>query len=125
MPRGRPVKSQIRQNIIEILYFIKQGYGYEIYKIYREVYPPVTLRSIYYHLRKGKDLGEFKIHKIKSEKGNYSWGPEAEKIYYSLGKEAKPKADIKVKKFLETSKSKRLKAYGSLIQKKKKKKEIT
>ena len=32
--RGRPVKSAIRQNIIEILNFIKRGYGYEIYKIY-------------------------------------------------------------------------------------------
>lgn len=104
MPRGRPVKSEIRQNIIEILYFIKQGYGYEIYKIYREVFPPVTLRSIYYHLRKGTKLEEFKVYKIKSEKGDYSWGPEAEKIYYALGANANPKADVRVKRFLEKKK---------------------
>ena len=101
MPRGRPVNSQIRQNIIEILYFTKKGYGYDIYKIYREVFPPATLRSIYYHLRKGTQLDEFRIHKIKSEKGNYSWGPEAEKIYYALGPNAKPKGNLKIKRFLE------------------------
>jgi hypothetical protein len=110
MPRGRPVKSQIRQNIIEILYFIKQGYGYDIYKIYRDVFPPVTLRSVYYHLRKGTKIGEFKVAKIKSEKGDYSWGPEAEKIYYSLDENAAPKADLRVKKYLEKKKKKALKS---------------
>jgi len=53
MPKGRPVKSEIRQNIVEILYFMKQGYGYEIYKVYVAIFPKVTMRSIYYHLRKG------------------------------------------------------------------------
>ena len=53
MPKGRPVKSEIRQNIVEILYFMKQGYGYEIYKAYVKIFPKVTMRSIYYHLKKG------------------------------------------------------------------------
>jgi hypothetical protein len=101
MARGRPIGSQIRQNIIEILYFLKQGYGYDIYKIYREVFPPVTLRSIYYHLRKGVQLEEFKVQKIKAEKGSYSWGESAEKIYYSLGPNAKPTGVEKVKKAVE------------------------
>ena len=101
MARGRPIGSQIRQNIVEILYFLKQGYGYDIYKIYREVFPPVTLRSIYYHLRKGVQLEEFKVQRIKAEKGNYSWGESAEKIYYSLGKNAKSSGLEKVKKAVE------------------------
>jgi hypothetical protein len=101
MPRGRPVKSQIRQNIVEILYFLGKAYGYDIYKIYKAVYPKVTLRSIYYHLRKGVQLGEFKVEKIEREKGDYSWGGEAEKIYYALGPNAKPSVDQKVKDYLD------------------------
>lgn len=97
MPRGRPVKSQIRQNIIEILFFTKESYAYEIYKLYLKAFPKVTMRSIYYHLRKGEKLGEFKISKIKSEKGKYSWGPTAEKVYYVLGPNAKPSGDLMVK----------------------------
>ena len=52
--KGRPVESAIRQRIIEILYFLKEGYGYDIYKIYRDIFPHVTMRSIYYHLNKVK-----------------------------------------------------------------------
>ncbi|MDP7610306.1 MAG: hypothetical protein QGH19_00890 [Candidatus Woesearchaeota archaeon] len=101
MPRGRPLTSQIRKNLIEILYFLGKGYGYNIYKTYLAIYPKVTLRSIYHHLRKGADLGEFKIEKIAPEKGSYSWGDQAEKIYYRLGPNAEPTGDIRVKKFLE------------------------
>jgi hypothetical protein len=85
MVRGRPVKSAIRQNISEILFYIRKGYGYDIYRIYLEIFPKVTLRSIYYHLRKGVDLGEFEIDGIEKEEGDYSWGQFAEKIYYRPG----------------------------------------
>ena len=88
--RGRPVSSAIRQNIIEILYKIGKGYGYDIYKHYVENFPKVTLRSIYYHLKKGLDIGEFEIERIEKEKGQYSWGETAEKTYYKLGKSAVP-----------------------------------
>ena len=101
MPRGRPVRSTIRQNIIEILYFLGKAYGYDIYKVYKAVFPKVTLRSIYYHLRKGVSLGEFKIEKIEQEKGDYSWGETAEKIYYSLGDNAKPTGNEKVKEYID------------------------
>lgn len=101
MGRGRPIKSEIRQNIIEILYFMKEGYGYEIYKKYVAIFPKVTMRSIYYHLNKGLDLGEFKKSKVEREKGDYSWGGEAEKIYYKLGENAKPIMDEKVKEYFE------------------------
>ncbi|MBN2422635.1 hypothetical protein JXB41_05380 [Candidatus Woesearchaeota archaeon] len=98
--RGRPTYSVIRQNIIEILYYLGKGYGYDIYKIYRAVFPKITLRSIYYHLNKGITLGEFKIEKIEKEKGDYSWGETAEKVYYVLGKNAKPKGYSRIKEYL-------------------------
>jgi len=101
MQRGRPIKSQIRQNIVELLYFMKSDYGYNIWKYYIEIFPKVTMRSIYYHLNKGTKINEFEVEKIEKEKGNYSWGPEAEKIYYQLGKDAKPKIDLRIKRSFE------------------------
>jgi hypothetical protein len=99
--RGRPVSSAIRQNIVEILFFLGKGYGYDIYKTYLGLFPRVTLRSIYYHLRKGLELGEFEVERIEKEKGNYSWGETAEKIYYKLGSKAAPKGEERIRKFIE------------------------
>lgn len=101
MKRGRPTKSVIRQNVIEILHYLPQGYGYEISKIYNAVFPKVTQRSIYYHLRKGVQLQEIALHKIEVEKGNFSWGSTVEKIYYGLGSNAKPLGVPRIKEFLE------------------------
>jgi len=98
---ARTPRSQIRQNIVEILYFIKKGYGYDLFQIYKELFPRATMRSIYYNLKKGTELDEFKVHKIKSEQGNYTWGTTAEKIYYELGPEAKPTMPYRVKKWFE------------------------
>ena len=80
---------------------MKKGYGYDIYNIYIQIFPKVTRRSIYYNLKKGTALEEFKMHKIKAEKGNYSWGDTAEKVYYELGKQATPKIENRVRKFFE------------------------
>lgn len=99
--RGRPVRSPIRQNIIEILHFLKKGYGYQISKIYNQIFPAVTQRSVYYHLNKGVKTKEIVVHKIELEEGNFSWGSQAEKIYYTLGKEADPKGEKRVKEFLD------------------------
>lgn len=104
MIRGRPVKSHIRQNMVEILFVLGEASGYDIYKVYREVYPKIALRSIYYHLKKGCSINEFKISKIEKEKGNFSWGGEAEKKYYSLGDFAKPLGDEKVKNYIDKNK---------------------
>ena len=95
--RGRKPKSKIRQNIIEILYFLKKGYGYEIYKAYIQIFPKVTMRSIYYNLNKGVLLKEFAVEKVAKEKGHYSWGSEAEKVYYVLGENARPVCNERVK----------------------------
>jgi hypothetical protein len=97
--RGRPVRSAIRQNLVELLYFKGKGYGYDVYKDYTAIFPKVTLRSIYYHLRKGIELGEFEVEGIEKEKGNYSWGETAEKIYYKLGSKAKPTMNEIVKAY--------------------------
>ena len=105
--RGRPSYSVIRQNIIDILQYIHRGYGYDIYKIYKAVFPKVTLRSIYYHLNKGVELGELKIQKKEQEKGQYSWGETAEKIYYSLGKNASPKKNPLIEEYLSKKMNKR------------------
>ena len=58
------------------------------------------MRSIYYHLKKGTSLNEFKINKIEKERGQYSWGNEVEKIYYSLGPNANPSGDPQVRNLL-------------------------
>ena len=62
------------------------------------------MRSIYYHLKKGVDLGEFKIEKVEKVKGDYSWSGEAEKVYYALGDKAKPKMDSRVKEYFDKNK---------------------
>ncbi len=104
MPRGRPVQSIVRVNIIELLYFLGKAYGYEIYKHYIEIFPKTTMRNIYYHLKKGLALKEFSIEKIKKEQGNYSWGTEAEKTYYKLGPNAHPKIDKRIKEYFDKKK---------------------
>lgn len=101
MVRGRPVKSIIRQNIVEILYFMKEGYGYDIYRAYRDLFPAVTMRSIYYHLNKGVETGEFKIKEVKKEEGNFSWGSTVTKTYYALGSKAKATMKEEVKKYFD------------------------
>lgn len=97
MKRGRPSGSIIRQNIVEILYYIGSAHGYHISKLYPRIFPAVTRRVIYYHMRKGVSLGEFDIDKIEREQGDFSWGSVAEKTYYKLGKNAKPIGDELVK----------------------------
>lgn len=91
--RGRKPKSEIRQNIINILYIIGKAHAYEIAKIYNKIFPKVSVRVIYYHLKKGVSLGEFIIEDIKINKADYSWGDSAERIYYSLGEKANPKIE--------------------------------
>ena len=100
MKKGRPVRSVIRQNVVEILHHLGQGYGYQISKIYNEVFPTVTQRSIYYHLRKGMKTKEIDVYRVEKENGNFSWGSIAEKIYYRLGKKADPKGNAQVKDFV-------------------------
>lgn len=99
--RGRPLKSPIRQNIIEILYYLREGYGYQINKIYQELFPKVTSRSIYYHLRKGVQTKEIEVKEVRIEKGEFTWGSSVEKIIYELGAQAEPTGEKRVKEYLD------------------------
>ncbi len=99
--KGRPAKSAIRQNIAEILFHMKKAYGYEIYKHYIEIFPKVTMRVIYYHLKKGVALDEFKVDKVEREKGKYSWGDTAEKVYYALGEKAELRKDERARNYFK------------------------
>jgi len=100
MPRGRPIKSEIRQNIIDILSYMGKAYGYEIYKVYKAVFPKATMRVLYYHLKKGLALNEFKVENKEKVEGDYSWGHTAEKTYYSIGAAAKPRKNERIKETL-------------------------
>jgi len=101
MPRGRPTRSEIRQNMVEMIAVKGKGYGYELAKIYNQIFPPCTRENIYYHLRKGVAIGEFIVQEIKEERGQYSWGSTVEKKYYALGPQAKPQGNERVRKFFE------------------------
>lgn len=107
MRQGRPLGSMIRQNIVELLYFLGEGHAYEIYKHYIEIFPKVTMRSVYYHLKKGSNIGEFIVKDVKQEKGDYSWGDRAERIIYGLGPKAGPHALQRVKKYFDMIEEKR------------------
>lgn len=90
MKRGRPVFSQVRLNMVDLLAVMGSSYGYELAKVYLDIFPKVSKRLFYYHLRKGVELGQFQIDKIEKETGEYSWGTIAEKIYYTLAENAQP-----------------------------------
>ena len=101
MVKGRPLGSEIRQAIVEILNYLDAGTGYSIYKIYKEIFPAATMRSIYYHLKKGLQTKEFEIADVKIESGDFSWGQQVQKTYYKLGPSARPNDDARVKKYLK------------------------
>ena len=105
--QGRPIGSRVRQNIVEIIYFYKRLYGYEVYKIYRELFPPVTMRLIYYHLKKGVETKEFLIYKIEKKSGSYSWGADAQNVIYELGPQARPMIEPRIKIHWDNDKNKK------------------
>lgn len=99
--RGRPVNSAIRENIVELLYFLGPSYGYDIYKQYTKACGRVSLRSIYHHLKKGQELGIFKPTSVEKKKGSFSWGSVVERRMFGLTKKAKPKGNTKIKEALK------------------------
>ena len=106
--RGRPRGSKIRQNLINLIFIVGKGYGYELHKLYCRVFPECTREVIYYHLRKGLANEEFKLEEVKLETGDFSWGNTVRKLVYSLGPNAKPVLDVNIQRELkdfDTSKS--------------------
>ncbi len=88
MPKGRPLKTEIREKIACILKYKKSSYGYEIHKIYKKIFGKISLRNLYYNLNKGLELGEFIIVNVKKEEGEFTWGNKVERKYYSIGPQA-------------------------------------
>ena len=89
---GRKPNSQIREDIVDLLHFLKEAYGYELYKKYCKVYDKkVSMRSIYYHLNKGVELGIFNLKEIRNVSGDFSWGSGAKQVIFELGTNAQPK----------------------------------
>ncbi len=107
MKRGRPTRSVVRDNIVEILAYLGTGTGYGIAKVYNELFPEVTVRVVYYHLRKGLALNLFAVDAIRREEGEYSWGSQAEKIYYRLTEHASPRGNARIREFLEQRRDRR------------------
>lgn len=85
MPRGRPLKTDIREKIGLILSKVNFAYGYEIFKIYKNAFGEIGLRNLYYNLKKGLETGEFIIAHIEREPGAFTWGIEAQHLYYGAG----------------------------------------
>ena len=47
------------------------------------------------------------LESVKLEKGDYSWGEAAEKKYYKLGANAKPKGEKRVKDYFAKKEAKK------------------
>jgi hypothetical protein len=94
---GRKPYSEIRENIVKILMVIGKADGYLVSKVYERVFPKATMRSIYYHLNKGLELGIFRPEEIIDEHGSFSWGNIARKVYYSLSPGKTAQLDLALK----------------------------
>ena len=79
----RKTGSIIRDRIQKILSVAEKTYGYEIFKIYERVYGDVLLRSIYYNLNKGVEEDIFVPKEMAAVPGDFTWGFESSRIYYS------------------------------------------
>lgn len=102
--RGRPRKSIVRERIIEILYFLKKAYAYDLAKIYNSIFEKKTKRVIYYHLSVGEKMNLFSIKEDHEFEGSYSWGNSVRRVYYALGEAATPKMDDYVRQKLKEKK---------------------
>lgn len=77
------------------------SYGYEIYRVYNEFFEPISLRSMYYHLKRGVQLDEFKEVAVKETKGSYTWGDISIRKYYILGTAAQHHTNEDLEELIE------------------------
>lgn len=99
--RGRPIKSEVRQNIVDILYVCGTAYGYQLMKYYGDIFRKIDSELIYYHLKKGLETGEIELGEVKTETGDFSWGKTVEKTYYKIGKDSNPRLIPKIKEYFD------------------------
>ena len=96
--RGRKPVSEIRDNIAELLFFAGEAYGYELYKKYLKVFgQKISMRSIYYHLSKGVELGEFAVNRVENIRGSFTWGEGVRRVVFKLGPNAKPSGRVDIR----------------------------
>ena len=95
--RGRLPGSVIRDNIVDLLNVLGESHGYDIYRHYKKLFATASLRSIYYHLKKGTELGVFEFTGVEKVEGDFSWGSGVERRKFKLGANARPKAEAKLK----------------------------
>jgi DNA-binding PadR family transcriptional regulator len=81
--RGRPARSEVRDRVIALVTKMGKAYGYEIHKRYCQEFTPVSQRLVYYHLHQAVKMGLLKIAATERTQGDYSWGMEAEKTWYT------------------------------------------
>lgn len=101
MKRGRPSRSIVRDRLVEILFVKGEETAYNLYKDYINIFGKCSQRNIYYQLQKGVSLDLFQINDVVDEKGDFSWGDVARKVYYKLGKLAKPILSEEVTKYFK------------------------
>ena len=107
MNKGRPEGSIVRNRLINILKVVGTSYGYELYTIYKQLFEPLHMRTIYYNLKKGLEKEEIILVNVAREIGNYSWGDEVEKVYYTIGPFAKTTMSKKDESKIKSIKLKR------------------
>ena len=100
MPRGRPSKSDVRDKLAEMLFIAGKLTAYDAHKHYIQIFAATTRRNVYYQLQKGESLGLFK-KEIVDEKGDYSWGEQVRKIYYSLKSKDNIQVNIAINKHFD------------------------
>lgn len=98
---GRPAKSKVRDQLAEVLYVAGALTAYDAHKHFIRLFGGVTQRNIYYQLKRGVDLGIFRISDVVEEKGDYSWGPTTRKVYYELTPAASPQLNSAVKHYFD------------------------
>lgn len=99
---GRPPRSIVREQLAELLFIIGKLSAYDAHKHYIHIFGVATQRNIYYQLRRGVELGIFRVEDVVEEKGEYSWGDTTRKIYYSLTSQAQPQLNTKVKIYVDS-----------------------
>ena len=100
MPRGRPSISPVRDKLAEMLFIAGKMTAYDAHKHYIQIFAATSRRNVYYQLQKGETLGIFKKEAIE-ERGDYSWGDQVRKIYYSLKSKDDIQVNIAIKKHFD------------------------
>jgi len=98
MGRGRPSRSIVRDRLVEMIFVVGKLTAYEAHKHYIRLFGKASQRNIYYQLEKGEVIDIFS-KQVVDEEGTYTWGTTAQKVYYSLTKDAKPQINKEVRDY--------------------------